>query len=62
MYLVFCLNERFSYVISHLIIVRVLSFEVDKPFIFSIKTTNVVKYTKSNIQNIEAPNTNNSII
>ena len=42
--------------------VGLLCFEVDKPSKILIKILNVVEYIESNIQNIEAPTTNDPII
>ena len=40
----------------------VLGYEVDRPSEFFIKTSNAMEYTELDIQNIEAPITNDLII
>ena len=41
---------------------KLLGFEVDKPSKFSIKTLSAMEYIESDIQNIEAPRTDDHII
>ena len=44
------------------IIEYLLGFEVDKPFKILIKTSNATEYIELDIQNIEAPRTDDPII
>ena len=42
--------------------VKILGFEVNKPFKILIKTSITIEFIESNIQNTKAPRTNNPII